>query len=127
MLFCCILIRSCVICVIFFHEFYLKISTSSQAEFSLINTYFPQTCTRVSQILLQMLDVSYNHLDEICAMAQKHKLSGKYTDFGNGRYAYIWCPSCINIIHITSFINELNTRGFNIIKTNLLCNGVLIE
>jgi len=117
--------RSCVFCVILFHEFYLRITTSSQAEFSYL-TYFPQICTRLSQSLLRVLDVSHNHLDEICAMAQKYGLSGKYTNFGNGRCAYIWCPSYINETNITSFMDELNMRGFDVIP-KLLCNGVKIE
>jgi len=117
--------RSCVFCVIF-HKFYLRISTLSQAEFS-FNTYFPQICTCLNQSLLQMLDVSYNHLAEIWAIAQKHGLSGKYTDFDNGRYAYIWCPAYINIEIIVSFMTELKTLGFGVTSTDLICTGVKIE
>jgi len=72
-----------------------------------------------------MLDVSH-HLNEIYAMAQKHGLSGKYTDFGNGRYAYIWRPLNKNIT-ILSYIFELNMHGYDVITTDLFCTGVKIE
>jgi len=72
-----------------------------------------------------MLDVSY-HLNEIYAIAQKHGLSGKYTDFGNGRYAYIWCPLNKNIA-ISSYIFELNMHSYDVMMRNLFCSGVKIE
>jgi len=121
MLFSCIFMHSCVFCVIFFYEFYLKISTSSQAEFS-FNTYFPQICIRKNHRLLRMLNVSNIHLDKICKLAQKHGLSGKYTDLG--RYAYIWCT---NKIDIAIFINKLKKHDFDVIQTNMHCTGVRIE
>jgi len=76
--------------------------------------------------LLQMLGVSNIQLDEICAMAQKHGLSGKYTDFDDGKYVYIWYPYT-NVIDITIFIYELKLHGFDVVQTNLLCTGVKIE
>jgi len=73
-----------------------------------------------------MLGVSYIQLDKICAMAQKHGLSGKYTDLGNGRYAYIWYPYT-NVTDITIFMNKLKRRGFDVMQTILFCTGVKIE
>jgi len=75
--------------------------------------------------LLQMLGVSYFQLDQICAMAQKYGLSGKYADINNGKYAYIWYPYTKSL-NITIFMEELKTHGFNVKQTNLLCTGVKI-
>jgi len=106
------------------HELYLRIFTLSQAEYS-CNTYFPQACSSLNQRFLQSLDVSFCHLHKICAMARKYGLSGKYTDLGNGRFAYIWYP--LNKIDIASYMNELNTHGFDVIETDLFCTGVKID
>jgi len=71
-------------------------------------------------------------------MAKKHTLTAKYTDFCNGRYAYIWCPldkqihtfndiDLHRICTISSYIIELNTQGFDVITTDLFCTGVKID
>jgi len=109
----------------FFKEFCLRIFTSLQAEFS-FNTYFLQHCIRVNQSLLRMSDASNDHLDKICAMAEKYGLSAKYTDLGNGRYAYVWC-SLNRDIELSSYINELNAHGFDVLTTDLFCTGVKID
>jgi len=108
----------------FFHELYLRIFTLSQAEFS-FNTYFLQLWTRINQELLLTLN-EYYHLNQICVMAKKYGLSGKYTDFGNGRYAYIWYPLNKNI-DIASYMYDLNTHGFDFTQTDLFCTGVKID
>jgi len=72
------------------------------------------------------LEVSCIELDEICAIAQRHRLSGKYTDLGNGRYAYIWCPVYLTDEY-TSLKNELNIRDIKFIETYLVCTGVKID
>jgi len=66
------------------------------------------------------------HVDLICTIAKKYRLSGKYTDLGNGRYAYIWCPYNTDI-DTASYINELNTHGFDVKQTDLFCTGVKID
>jgi len=118
MLLCCIFMYF--LCHIFY-EFYLRISTSSQAEFS-FNTYFPQYCTERNQIPLNKL----KYLGRILEISQKHGLYGKHTDFGRGRYVYIWCPLNKNIT-ISSCIFELNMHGYDVIMTDLFCTGVKIE
>ncbi|KAG5347937.1 KIME kinase, partial [Acromyrmex charruanus] len=81
-----------------------------------------------NQRLLQMLGVSYDRLDEICTIAQKFKLFGKYTDIGNGRYAYIWCPLYTDKeIFIELLWDELKKYDCDIMKVYLSCCGVKIE
>jgi len=70
---------------------------------------FKKNRYRTNHRLLQMLGVSNVHLDKICKLAQKHGFSGKCTEFGNGRYVYIWYTYA-NLIFI--LMNELKTRGF---------------
>jgi len=119
---CCSVVCLCIAAFSVSYFFILRISTSSQNEFS-FNTYFPQICIRKNHRLLQMLDLSNVYLDKICKLAQKHGLSGKYTEFGNGRYVYIWY-TFENLIFV--LMNELKTRGFDVIQTNLFCTGVEI-
>jgi len=85
----------------------------------------------MNQRLLQMFDVSYYHLNEICAIAQRHGASGKYTVFGNtdtNRYVYIlyslYTEKPINIKHL---LKELKTHGFDVKMTKVACEGVKIK
>ncbi|KYN37134.1 Mevalonate kinase [Trachymyrmex septentrionalis] len=81
-----------------------------------------------NQKLLQMLGVSYDRLNEICAIAQKFKLFGKYTDIGNGRYAYVWCPLYTDKETFIELLwNELKKYDCDIMKVYLSCCGVKIE
>jgi len=72
------------------------------------------------------LGVSHYHLNKICEIAKKHGLHAKYTDLGNGRYAYTWYP-LNNNNDISSYTTELNTHGFDVIMTDLFCTGVKID
>jgi len=78
-----------------------------------------------------MFDVSYYHLDEICAIAQRHGACGKYTVLSNtdiSRYVYILCSLYTEKpINIKLLLNELKTQGFDVKKAIVACKGVKIK
>jgi len=117
----------------FYYEFLCKIFLCRRK----LNLHF-YACSSQSSIcknqkLLNLLDLSHFRLNEICEIAQIHKCYGKYTDIGNGRYAYIWSPYwCEPYTNQTKasimlLTNELKSHGFDVIETNLVCSGVRIE
>lgn len=85
------------------------------------------TLVRTNQALLSALDVSHSKLDIICSIARDHSFAGKLTGAGGGGYAYILLQPNVDDVRIT-FLCELLTReGFDIRRTSLGCNGVMIE
>jgi len=117
----------------FYYEFLCKIFYVV-ANLTYIFTCSSQSSICKNQKLLESLDMSHSRLDKICEIAQIHKCYGKYTDIGNGRYAYIWCPywcephrtnqTKVSIMLLTK---ELKSHGFDVTETNLVCSGVRIE
>jgi len=92
-----------------------------------IYAYFSQTSIDMNQRLLQLLNLSYYFLDEICLIAQRHGMYGKYTDIGDGRYAYIWCQPHMSERRISFLSQDLTANKFGVIMTSLTNCGVKIE
>lgn len=89
----------------------------------------PQHFVATNQNLLRALNVTHDRLDDICMIAQKHGMCGKYTDIGHGRYAYVWCPRHVDepCDHVVPLVNELRAHGYDITETRLARDGVRIE
>jgi len=52
---------------------------------------------------------------------------GKYTDIGDGRYAYIWCHPHMSERRISFLSQDLTANKFGVIMTSLTHYGVNIE
>jgi len=52
---------------------------------------------------------------------------GKYTDIGDGRYAYIWCQPHMSERDISFLSQDLTANKFGVIMTSLTRYGVKIE
>jgi len=125
MLFYYIFLCSCI-----FHAFvsyhlmnlYVKFFMTPKAQSTLWRICFFQTSVRFNHILLNLLNISHVHLNRISATAQKYGLFGKYTDIGNGRYAYIWLNSCDYLSKILVILLSLKLKriGYDVTKTNLV-------
>lgn len=118
-------------CVISFYEYlYVRFSMRLlQVSIYTLATCFLQTCILVNQNLLNAFNASHDSLNNICVIARKHEMYAKYTDIGNGRYAYVWCPRHADepCKHMELISKELETHGFDVTETNLARNGVKIE
>jgi len=96
-------------------------------KFILYKFIFSQIAINMTQRLLHLLNVSHFHLDKIHSIAVSHETYAKYTDIGNGRYAYIWCLPNASIKRISNLSAELKTNNFDVTKTTVACQGVKIE
>jgi len=81
----------------------------------------------MTQRLLHLLNVSHFQLDRIHSVAINHETYAKYTDIGNGRYAYIWCLPNASIRRILNLSAELKAYNFDVTKTTVACQGVKVE
>jgi len=88
---------------------------------------FLQIAINMTQRLLRLLNVSNFQLDKIHSIAVNHETYAKYTDIGNGRYAYIWCLPYVSLLRISDLSNELRTYDFGVRRTTVACQGVKVE
>jgi mevalonate kinase len=77
--------------------------------------------------LLRCLGVSHPRLDEACQILANKKLHGKLTGAGGGGYAICLVGPFVDKNVISKVIEELNSKGFEAVLTDLGGCGVSID